>query len=534
MASKSRAYESEEARLQAQRRMLAERYGLGVSDEEDEAESSDDASGESASELPEYAPRDDLVIPPVGNSINFERALREKRAARTPTRTVSPMKSTAAAPVIAQVQRKLDTEDSGKPELPASAPAPTTACVDKLKQAAVTILQPKRIAAKTSAEVKNTAGLKINAGGLVGVSKVKKEAVGVEQVGLAGGIGIGTGKQEKEKERAEEEEEKEGGDGEKEDAREISEEAADAIIEATKKIIERFEEQGRARDMGDTERIEKLTSTLKEKLEGNIVRNTNATMKKCYAKVIIPNVSDILTKITPDEKLVNASRQEYFTKAFSKSDLVTMYKAGCDEIREQIGSTVERSMNEKQITLLERAMQNISEAGEDIAKTVDGFVNELAAVGFSGNGVGRVEGEDIRCMVKGDIEGGEIDKAFLAVLDKGDLELVSWLLKQFDPKTFFENNTISQVAILSLAQQIGQKIGVEDEDCADSVEWLRELMLMLVPNDESIAEAVGDTLVELRTKISSLQHDKTIRAKHPLLPKQLKQLGYVIMSVASQ
>ena len=472
--------------------------------------------------VPQFAPKSKAREIPSPAPLASSSSLANKAFALDPTQNkilessppstsnlVSPAKP--ASPKMPKVLRKLQTAVSPKPatSVPVVGDAP--------KQESVTILQPKRVLMKTSPEPKSSTPRKIIASPPSGSSVKKEPTTVVETAQVAE---TGTTKPKKE---------------ETADPSEITEEAADAIIAATKKIIEGFEEKGRLRDIAENERIERLVTTLREKLEGNIERSAKATVKKCYGNVIIPRVSEALAKATPDEKAVNASRQEYFSNAFVKSDLVTMYKAGCDEIRDQIGGTVERSMNDKQISLIEPAMRSLQEAGEDISKTVGAFVKQLEVGGVPANGTGKTAPEDVRGIVTALLEAGRIDDAFLMVLNKGDLELVSWLVRHFDPKTFFENsNIISQDAVLSLAQQIGQRLGVDDEEYMESVEWLRELMLALQPNDDSIADIVGDTLVELRKKISMLQRDEAMAAKHPLLPKHLKQLGYVIISVASQ
>jgi len=323
----------------------------------------------------------------------------------------------------------------------------------------------------------------------------------------------------------------------------LEDELIETTIESLNKIVTNFREKSKAAEEMESVRTKKLVLRLKEKAVGNVDVAVNTAMKMAMEKIIINNVSEVLTRKIPNEEEIMKTREEYISDSIAASNILGMYRAGTEEILEQIMNTVERSMDDKKTTLIEPALRNITNSTEDISKTVEGFVQQLE----NGNGSIRANGHekkeaecvDVRPAVAKLILEGKINEAFSRVLNMCDLKLLDWLLVQFDPKTFFENEMteISQVIALSLAAQIGHRLGTsEDSDTRASIEWLKELMLYISPKHEEIAESAPESLAMLQRKMADMQKnlDQATKTKFPGIGKQLKQLGLVIMSLAAE
>lgn len=315
------------------------------------------------------------------------------------------------------------------------------------------------------------------------------------------------------------------------------EEFAQAVLEATRKVIDTFEEKAKQRDELENARLEKLVKSVKEKVEANLEQCVNSALKRPMGNAIIPAVSKIVTDMNNSLKAASTERMQMseslFAHAMEQSNIDKMYQAGCSEILEQISKSVNKSLVDKCTSLINPAVKNIETASKDLIKTVEDFVKQVESGSFAApaaNGAATPP-EDTRAKVTKLLSEERFDEAFLAVLNKRDLELVNWLVGQLDPKDLLESPRLSQVAVLSLAQQLGQRLGPNDEDCAATVDWLRELMLVLEPGDDMIADTIAETLSELRRKVSTVQREKELIARHPGLGKQLKTLFLLISSL---
>lgn len=309
---------------------------------------------------------------------------------------------------------------------------------------------------------------------------------------------------------------------------------AQAMLEATKKAIAAFEENAKLRDEQESARVDRMVTSVKENVELNLEQCVNRALKTPMGNSIIPAVSKIVTDMNNSVKATDAERmkvsESLFSTAIAQSNLDKMYQAGCNEILEQIMKAVNKSMDEKCSSLLEPAVKNIGTASKDMSNTVDEFVKQVDSLNLAPP-TNCPASEDPRAAVMQLLKEERFNEAFLKVLNKGDLDLVNWLVGQYEPKDLLETPQLSQVAILSLAQQLGMRLGLDGENCMVTVDWLRELMLVLEPEDDMLAESVGETLAQLRNNVVNLQKNRDLLGRHPRLGKQLKTLFLLISSL---
>ncbi len=244
-----------------------------------------------------------------------------------------------------------------------------------------------------------------------------------------------------------------------------AEDVAEAVLEATKKVIDAFEKSAEERDRVENIRVEKLIAKVKADAEANLETFVNNALKKPMGDAIIPAVSKIVMDMHARVRTIDAQRakvsEELFAHAIQQSNLGKIFKSGCEEIVKQITVAVDKSVASKCTRLVNPSVKHITGRSKNLTDTVDEFVKRLETANISAASRGAVVAEDVDVRAKAEalIEKDQVNEAFLVVLNEEDLELVNWLCAQFDPKTFFETNTLSQTAALSLAHQLGQGLG---------------------------------------------------------------------------
>lgn len=313
---------------------------------------------------------------------------------------------------------------------------------------------------------------------------------------------------------------------------------AAAVLEATKKAIDAFERSARETDAAENERVLKLIGNVKADAEKNLASYVTNAMKKPMGEAIIPVVSKIVTEMRNVAYNAVAERrkvgQNDFADAFRQCRLDRSFKDGCDEITEQVKSTINRPFPTKRRVITD-ALDSIVGDVARMTTTVDGFVSSLDA--FAAGDETSVKGKeevvevDVRVRIAGLIDCGKVNEAFMLALNCVDIEIVQWLCSHFDPKTFFETNVLEQSAVLSLANQLGQALGEEDHSLTTTVKWLRELVLVLEVKDDAIVDVVGHTLAQLRANVGGVQGNKEVVGWTPGLAKELKTLGLLLTSL---
>lgn len=317
---------------------------------------------------------------------------------------------------------------------------------------------------------------------------------------------------------------------------------ADAMIAAATKAIETFEATAEQRAAGEKVKMDRLVTSLQEATEHNLERFVNAAVKKSMGNTVIPAVSRIIASSkTAVEAAGPAEAQDLFVHAMRKSRLAESFQAACKEMTRQVTGAVKKSLSNKYDELVAPSVAGVEEATQDLTTEMSKLSSQVQKLRNSGQEVQGstqvviAEPEDVRRDIEELISKGLVDEAFVTALDKMDLELVTWLCAQFDPKTVFESYPLTQISLLALAHQLGQGLVemTSEADLSMKVEWLLELMLVLETDAEDIEEQAGTALGHLGENVKTLRKNKDIQ-KLPGMDKSLKMLGRLIASHMSE
>ena len=314
-----------------------------------------------------------------------------------------------------------------------------------------------------------------------------------------------------------------------------ADELGDSILDAAKKAIASFEEGAGQRSANEKAKMERLIESVTETVESNLERFVNSSMKKVLAETLVPGVSQIVAdsrSALKESALSPKVTSEHFENVLDRSNICKSFSNACTEMTRQVSGAVTQSMTSKYDSLIKPTIDVVNDAAEDLSVSVTLLRKEVSKFRPSSPGgrpdIVEIEPEDIRRSIEEQISVGNVDGAFLTALDKGDLSLVTWLCGKFDGSSFFETHTISQVALISLAQQLGQ--GLVDGDVEWKVDWLRELMLVLEPDSDEIATISSAAVKELVENVNELRRNKAVLDQYDGLEKKLKTLGRLVSS----
>ena len=223
---------------------------------------------------------------------------------------------------------------------------------------------------------------------------------------------------------------------------------------------------------------------------------------------------------------------EHFERVIQSSNISRSFASACNEMSRQVSTAVNQSMTSKYDSLIRPTVDIVNDAADDLSNSVSLLqkeVSKLKPTDLSAPpGVDEAKKVDVRPIIERQIEEGNVDGAFLTALDKEDLALVTWLCRKFESSTFFENNALSQIAMLALAQQLGH--GLSGDDVEFKVDWLRELMLELKPESGDIEAHAQSAIEGLLDKVNELRENKELVNQYEGLEKKLKTLGRLISS----
>ncbi|CAN8068467.1 unnamed protein product [Agarophyton chilense] len=314
-----------------------------------------------------------------------------------------------------------------------------------------------------------------------------------------------------------------------------AEEVATMLLSAAKKAVVAFEECAPQRNASEKVKMERLIESVSETAEANLERFVNSSMKKVLADKLVPGVSQIIAEsreaMKKRTKLESQLTVDHFDKVIERSEISGSFSTACDEMTRQVSEAVTKSMGAKYEELIRPTVEIVKDAGEDICASLALLTSEMQKATPREEArpeVVEIRPEDTRRSIEEQITLGHIDDAFLTALDSADLELVTWLCRKFDSSTFFETHMLSQVSLLSLAQQLGH--GLHDEDVELKVEWLREIMLVLEPESEEIEAIAMQSMQELLGKVMELRLSKEFVEQYDGLEKNLKTLSRLIAS----
>lgn len=313
-------------------------------------------------------------------------------------------------------------------------------------------------------------------------------------------------------------------------------EMADAILSAAKKVIAAFDDVSAQRGANERVKVEKLVETVTETASSNMERFVNSSMKKVLADMLVPGVSEMIADCRAAMKerarIDGQVGQNHFEEVFERAAIESSFSNACKEMERQVSAAVTDSMTAKYESLIRPSVEVINGAAADLTSSVDSLKEELnqfkpetdmEEVG------GEAEAEDIRQVIEDQLREDNIDEAFLTALNREDLELVTWLCSKFDSSQFFLDNPLSQVCMMSLAQQLGQGL-TDGDDIVWKVDWLKEVALALDPDSEDIQSVSKLEVRELLDKVKELRKDSDLMGQHPGLERELKALYRLVSS----
>lgn len=310
-----------------------------------------------------------------------------------------------------------------------------------------------------------------------------------------------------------------------------------AILSTTKKVIQSFDDASVQRDSNEKQKLEKLVKTVTETAESNMEQFINSSMKKVLADTLIPGVSEMIadcrSAIKERVRMDSQLRNDHFEEAFQKAAIETSFLNACMEMERQVSKAVTDSMTAKYESLIQPSIEVVNAASVDLTSSVSMLKEEL--VKLRSDDDGKAEDnfeeipEDVRQTIEEKLSQGNIDDAFLAALNKEDLEMVIWLCSKFDANQFFLENSLSQVCMMSLAQQLGQ--GLSDGDDVElKVDWITEVVLALEPSSDDIGPISLPAVQEILDRVNDLRKDATLLEAHPKLDRKLKALALLVSS----
>lgn len=314
-----------------------------------------------------------------------------------------------------------------------------------------------------------------------------------------------------------------------------ADELVEVLLNAAKKVIASFEETGSQRAANDKAKTDKLMESVAETAESNMERFINSSMKKVLAETLIPGVSEIIADsrkaMKEKTKFEGKLAREHFEEVLEKADINKSLGSACNEMCRQVTNAVSQSLSSKYESVVQPIVSTVNDAAEDLTTSLSLLRSEVSKLkedrgNNSTEGVIEIEPEDVRRTIEEQVREGHIDEAFLTALDKRDVPLVMWLCSKFEVGTFFVEHSLSQVALLSLAAQLGQEL--EEGEVMLKIGWLREVILALDPDAEEIEPISRETMQSLEAKIDDLRKNKEFMDEHPGLERKFKLVARLL------
>ena len=100
--------------------------------------------------------------------------------------------------------------------------------------------------------------------------------------------------------------------------------------------------------------------------------------------------------------------------------------------------------------------------------------------------------------LQGLVSQGAIERAFALALGKNDLAILLWLCGKVEPKSLSGPPPVSSIILVSLIQQLGERL---ESDSKIKMQWLREALRMVRPDDPQIAPTIGRVLHQLKERL---------------------------------
>lgn len=339
--------------------------------------------------------------------------------------------------------------------------------------------------------------------------------------------------------------------------------------------------------------METVAETAESNMEAFINSSMKKVLAETLIPGVSEIIADSRKGMKEKARIEAEVTREYFQEVIEQSDIANSFSNGCKEMSRQVSHTVSTSLTDKFDCVVVPAVDIVNEAVDDLNGSVTVLRDEVSKVrrerggrrgddfgddddddddnlddddddedgnnlgegGGGGGGSGRrrrkrrtrrggfnrkngpdqdlsepePEPEDVRQIIEDQLARGAVDDAFLAALDKQDVGLVMWLCSKFEVSSFFVEHTLSQVALMSLASQLGQELMVGD-DVVRKVDWLLEVMIALEPESEEIESISMQAVQELSTVVNEMRKNYPLMAAHVGLDRKLKTLARLVAS----
>jgi hypothetical protein len=325
-----------------------------------------------------------------------------------------------------------------------------------------------------------------------------------------------------------------------------------AVVAAANKVVADFDEEGTRRQATEMARIDPLVKSVRQTAETNLAEYVTDAMKVPMTDSIIPAVSEIVAtasaRVSSADAIAASAVAEasssstefsgdWFVDVFRSSDLGPSFENACQEMARQAGAAVKDSMGQKFGALVEPSMNAMESNAHDAAVASKSFVanaraylNQVETWGLSADDRVDTVTEDTKSSIERLVGAGNTNEAFEYAVEHGSSEDIVWLCRQFDPDTFFNDYSLTQSCLLTLAKRLGQDIST---DSVLKVVWLNEILLVLEPGEEEIASRAPPTLQLILGNLEALRRDRKFQAQAPEFAKKSKGLALLLSSLSN-
>lgn len=248
------------------------------------------------------------------------------------------------------------------------------------------------------------------------------------------------------------------------------------------------------------------------------------TTKNAFTAAVTPAM-DKMVKASSDKVVagIKPALQESFKGSF-QSSIIPAFESSCQTMFSQIHATFERGQAErmqadqaqaKALTKLE-ALQSLAQgltgtlqsletrAHTALAQPAAATAHASPAAPAPPPAQPQETIEQLAARLTSMIQQEKYDEVFSQVLSRSDLELVTWLCKKVAPRPVFAKKSLSAPVVLSLVQQLGFDL---QKDADVKIQWLRDAVASLDPQDPLVGSHVPMILRDLQLKLAAMERN---------------------------
>jgi len=222
---------------------------------------------------------------------------------------------------------------------------------------------------------------------------------------------------------------------------------------------------------------------------------------------------------------IKPALQESFKASF-QSSIIPAFESSCQTMFSQIHATFERGQaermqaDESQAAALSKlqALQTVAEDLTGKLHLLEARAESAAASALAAAAAGHATPsapaparaqpqetlEQLAARLTADLAEEKYDQVFSQVLSRSDLNLVTWLCKKVEPRYVFSKKSLTAPVILSLVQQLGFDLKT---DSNVKVQWLRDAVASLDPQDPLVGSHVPVILRDLQLKLAAMERN---------------------------